>query len=175
MSRAFGKSSAAGCTHPWCGKTSGAAARAASTARRPFSSTACGTTTRGSWSRCWRRSSRLPLHADRAGIARRVRSESREGRGQVSRAEVSRQELGEQVTEIGGHGYVPAFEALCRIEPGPLTPHLPAVYRATAHQHGGRGPAIGAPVPVLPPGTPALGHREHHHAAHPLAPASREG
>src|SRR5438105_10470019 len=38
-----------------CGKTSGAASRAVSTARRPFSSTACGTTTPGSWSRCSRR------------------------------------------------------------------------------------------------------------------------
>src|SRR5205809_5409938 len=121
MSRDFGKSSRAERMRLACGKTSGAASRAVSTALRPFSSTACGTTTPGSWSRCSRRS-RKPrsLRADRAGEARRVGREAREDRGQVAGAQVARQELGEQIAEAGGQGTVPALAALRGIESRPL-------------------------------------------------------
>src|SRR6266550_5552741 len=117
MSRDFGKSSPAERMRPAYGKTSGAASQAVSTALRPFSSTACGTTAPGSRSRCSRRW-RKPrsLRADRAGEARRVGREAREDRGQVAGAQVARQKLGEQIAEVGGHGHVPALEALRGIE-----------------------------------------------------------
>src|SRR2546429_9646448 len=121
MSHGFAKSSAAACTSPGCGKTSAAASPAASTGRRPFLSTACDTTTRGSWSPCSRRSRRpRPLRADRAGESLWVRNESGEDRGQIRCANMPCQDFREQVAEVGGDGHVPALEPLRGVETGPL-------------------------------------------------------
>src|SRR5712691_14937 len=157
MSRDFGKSSPAERMRLACGKTSGAASRAVSTALRPFSSMACGTTTPGSWSRCSRRS-RKPrtLRADRAGEARRVGREARKDRGQIAGAQVARQELGAQIAEVGGHGHVPALEALRGVEPGPLSQDPASVHGAAQHQHGRRVPVIDARAAVFSYGATEL-------------------
>src|SRR5437870_4184066 len=94
--------------------------------------------------------------ADRARESLGVRNESREDRGQVSRSKVSRQELGEQIAEVGGHGHVPALEALRGIESGPLAQDPASVHWAAQHQHGRRVPVIGARAAVFPYGATEL-------------------
>src|SRR5207247_4173818 len=85
-----------------------------------------------------------------------VRNESREDRGRIAGAEVARQELGEQIAEVGGHGHVPALEALRGIESGPLPQDPASVHRAAQHQHGRRVPVIGARAAVFPYGATEL-------------------
>src|SRR5258708_29820637 len=96
------------------------------------------------------------LRADRAGEARRVGREAREDRGQIAGAQVARQELGEQIAEIGGHGHVPALEALRGVEPGPLSQDPASVHGAAQHQHGRRVSVIGARASVFPHGATEL-------------------
>ena len=85
-----------------------------------------------------------------------------------------RQNLREQVAEIGRHRDVASFEALRRIESRPPAQHLASIHRTAQHEHRRRVTVIGAAVAVLLDGAAELGHREHHDVTHALAQVLRE-
>jgi len=88
---------------------------------------------------------------------------------------VAREELGEQISEVGRHREVAALEPLCRIESRPAPEHPAAAHRPAEHQHRRCVPMIRPGVAVFPHRAPELRHGQHHNIAHPLAQITAEG
>src|SRR5207245_10303906 len=98
----------------------------------------CATTGAGSSSRCSPpSSSRRPLHADRPRETGGVGGESGEDRVEPERggAHVAREELGEQVPEVGRQRQVAALEPVGGIEARPPAEYPPPAYRAAEDEH----------------------------------------
>src|SRR5205823_4238338 len=81
---------------------------------------------------------------------------TREDALQRAHPELFRQQLAEDVAEVGRHGEVAVLEELLRVESWPLAVHLSALHAAACDQHYVGVAVIGAAVAVLADGAAEL-------------------
>src|SRR5204863_4875537 len=89
------------------------------------------------------------LGPDRSREPRGVGRKAGEDGGQLRGAEVARQDLPEQVAEVGRHGEVAPLETARWIESRPFAEHFAAVHGAAQREHRRGVAVIGADVAVL--------------------------
>src|SRR5215510_4930560 len=117
---------------------------------------------------------RPSLH-EHSGIAGGIRGEAGEERSGARHAEMANRDLGEELTEIRGHGEIAPFVELLARKARPLPHHASALHRAAQDEHGRGMSVVGAPVAVLAHGAAELRHGQHDHVAHALPQVAIEG
>src|SRR5215831_3263573 len=117
---------------------------------------------------------RPSLH-EHSRIAGGIRGEAGEERHGARHAEMANRDLGEELTEIRGHGEIAPFVELLAGQTRPPPHHTSALHRAAQDEHGRGMPMVGAPVAVLAHGAAELGHGQHHYVAHALPQITIEG
>src|SRR5215472_13466078 len=117
---------------------------------------------------------RPSLH-EHSGMTGGIRGEAGEERSRTRHAEMANRDLGEELTEIRGHGEITPFVELLARKARPLPDYASALHGAAQDEHGRGMSVVGAPVAVLAHGAAELRHGQHHHVAHALPQIAIEG